>query len=168
LSLAVALVATAVLCPHPAAAAAPACAAPVHRGFDFMLGSWIARHADGEIIGTATISSVLRGCAVRFDWTGRKYSGTSYNAYIADERHWQKSWFDDTGNLELLTGHATPGVLAYEATTRDKTISPGPIVVSEEWRKLPDGRVRQLYRISTDARRSWKTLFTLYYSKVTS
>ncbi len=165
--LAVALVATAVLCPPPSGAAARACEAPAHHAFDFMLGSWIARHADGKIIGTATVSSVLKGCAVRFDWTGFKYSGTSYNAYAEDDHLWQKSWFDDTGYRELLTGHARPGVMAYEMTTRDKTIAPGAIVVTEEWRKLHDGRVRQLYRVSADHRRTWRTLFTLYYTKVT-
>jgi len=48
-----------------------------------------------------------------------------------------------------------------------RRVSSGPIVTSEEWRMLADGRLRQRYRISVDARRTWRMLFTLYDTKVT-
>jgi hypothetical protein len=142
----------------PAGAAPNRCAGPAYRAFDFFLGSWVARHLDGKDFGAAVVTKVLGECALRVDWHGGKYDGTSYNMWVADEKRWQKSWFDDMGNTEIVTGHASPGLLVYEGTARERQ--------REEWRRISDREVRQTYRISRDSGTTWKIGFILVYYKL--
>lgn len=142
----------------PASATPNRCTGAAYRGYDFFLGSWVARHVGGPDFGVAVVSKVLGDCAVRVDWHGGKYDGTSYNMWVADEKRWQKSWFDDQGNTEIITGQAAPGLLVYEGTGRERQ--------REEWRRISQREVRQTYRISEDGGKTWKIGFILVYTKL--
>jgi hypothetical protein len=135
------------------------CADSAHRAYDFFLGSWIARHADGTIIGTAAVTPVLGGCALRVDWTGSNFTGYSTDAYVADEHRWQKAWFDTKGRTEIVNGKAVHGSIVFEGTGREHQ--------REEWRPVSARVVHQMYDVTEDGGKTWRRAFLLVYSKVT-
>lgn len=142
---------------------APACEAPEHRGFDFWLGEWDVRSADGKLAGTNSIKREYGGCVVheRYD-TGRGYSGESLNVYDASRKVWHQSWVDTSGLLLLLEG----GVRDSKMVLEGQTIGPDgkPTRHRITWTPNADGTVRQLWE-STDANGQWTVAFDGKYTR---
>ncbi len=65
-----------------------------HRQFDFWLGQWEVRDADGTLQGNNLIESVQRGCALREQWRSvRGGTGESLNYFDPGRGEWQ-TWFE--------------------------------------------------------------------------
>ena len=146
------------LSPHaPAQAPQQACVGPEHRAFDFWLGEWEVRGADGKRAGSSRITREYGGCVIheRYD-TGRGYRGESLNVYDAPRRVWHQTWVDTAGLLLLLDGGLRDGHMVLEGRT------PGADGAQTahriRWTPNPDGTVRQLWE-STDAAGAWKVIF---------
>lgn len=152
----------------PAALAAqqappPGCTAAEHRQFDFWIGDWQVRGADGRLLGHNRISGVLDGCAVLEEWTGAAGgTGRSLNAYDRADGSWKQNWVDNGGGRLDLTGGWDAGRMVLTGESR----RPDGTTVRHRVSFIPaaDG-VRQLWEQSLDAGVTWSVAFDGMYRK---
>lgn len=147
-----------------AEAASPPCAEGPHREFDFWVGEWDVRDAEGKTAGVNRIASEENGCVLVERWkSAAGGSGQSYNYYDPAARKWKQLWVG-LGILLHMEGGLVDGSmrlegpLQYLADGRRTTLR-------GTWSKLPDGRVRQHFEESADGGKSWTTWFDGYYSR---
>lgn len=140
------------------------CAAAEHRQFDFWVGKWEVRDAQGEPAGTNTIEPILDGCVLSESWEGAEGSrGRSFNLYWSRDERWHQTWVDAQGGLLELAGglDGSAMVMRGDGIARD-----GATVLHEiRWDPLQDGRVRQHWRVSRDGGESWNEVFLGFYSR---
>ena len=152
--------------PQPSAGANgdSACAADGHRQFDFWIGDWIVHTEDGRLAGTNRIERALDGCVLTETWASARGSrGQSVNIYAPAQGGWHQTWVDDGGLLLLLDGGIVDGRMVLSGRT---TGADGQVTLQEvSWQPLPDGRVRQHWRSSTDDGGSWTEVFVGLYSR---
>ncbi len=161
------LVCIAVLVPMTAEAQQPtACSASPYRQFDFWLGDWEVTNLQGTVVGTNTIRKILKGCVLHEHWRGAGGgSGQSHNIYNLQTGKWHQSWVADNGQLLMLDGGLDD---QGRMVLRRETVSEGGATVIDEiaWERVEGGRVRQIWRKSTDGGTNWQVVFNGLYSKV--
>ena len=140
------------------------CTAPESRQFDFWIGDWDVFQPDGKQAGTNRITPVY-GCVLHESWKGRGgYEGQSFNRYDAARGVWHQTWVDSSGGLLVIEGAFTDGAMRLS-----DAVQPGkkdPLQVNEiTWSQNADGSVRQLWRVSADGGKTWKTSFDGKYVK---
>lgn len=137
------------------------CAAPEHRQFDFWLGDWEVRAADGRLLGTNHITAILSGCALQEEWASAdgRIRGVSQNAFDVTGRRWHQAWVDTSGQRLDLVGGLVGAAMVLEQR------GPAAHVERVTWTPLPDGRVRQHWEASDDGGNAWKTSFDGFYQK---
>lgn len=139
---------------------------PRFREFDFWIGEWEVRLADGSLAGANTISKEELGCTLLERWRGAAGStGTSLNFYDPVAGHWIQHWVgagvfvEIAGGIEdgsmRLTGHV-------HYTGNGETWP-----FRGTWTLLQDGRVRQFFEESRDEGKTWNPWFEGFYSKKT-
>lgn len=162
---------TALLTAHGAVAgqadpAPPTCSAPEHRQFDFWIGDWEVRMANGKHAGRNTITVVAGGCALHEHWVGRGgFTGQSLNGWNRHTRRWQQTWLDSSGGRLDLVGEAEGGGMRLEGQAPDDSEPHRVVAHRIRWTPLPDGRVRQLWESSADEGRTWSVAFDGYYRR---
>lgn len=127
------------------------------RQFDFWLGEWDVRAADGRPAGRNTIRSLLSGAVIHEDWqSAAGWRGQSVNFYNDELGSWEQLWVQDDGSQTHYTdGHFTEGALRFATSTRD-----GPRRLS--FYPLPNGWVRQVGE--TQAIGEWIVEYDLIYT----
>ena len=140
------------------------CSAPVYRQFDFWVGSWVVTNPAGLQIGTNHIDKVLGGCALQEHWVGSGRSrGTSLNVYDARHHVWHQTWVDNDGWLLVLEGGLENGSMVLSGTSVDRS---GKTVLNRiTWTPRDADHVRQLWQVSTDDGKHWKTVFDGLYTR---
>lgn len=148
-------------------AAAPSsgqCASPEHRQFDFWVGDWKVSDRAGAPQGTNDVTLEYGGCVVVEHWKGvRGMTGSSFNAYDASRKVWHQTWVDDRGGVILLEGGIVGGKMVLEGPARGPKGEATTNRIS--WEKLPDGRVLQLWTVSSDGGKTWTTSFEGFYAR---
>ncbi len=142
------------------------CSAPAYRQFDFWVGSWVVTNPAGLKVGTNHIEKVLGGCALQEHWEGTGRSrGTSLNAYDARRHVWHQTWVDNSGDgLLVIEGGMKDGSMVMSGTSVSKT---GKTVLNRiTWTPRDADHVRQLWQVSTDGGKHWKTVFDGLYTRV--
>jgi hypothetical protein len=87
------------------------------RQFDFWLGEWVVRDADGERVGSNVIRRVHDGAALEEQWVGASgVTGSSLSTYDAAEAAWVQCWVDAAGRFIHLAGGFEDGAMHLEAT----------------------------------------------------
>ena len=139
------------------AAGAP-CADAVHRQFDFWIGEWEVRAADGTLLGHNSITSIHGGCALAERWRGASGgTGSSLNAYDASADRWRQMWIGSDGTLLELEGRLEPDGIVLTGSTRR---ADGRAVLHRiTWTPVAGRAVRQLWEVSLDEGRSWRSSF---------
>jgi hypothetical protein len=143
------------------------CTSPVHRQFDFWLGTWDVVGANGRFAGVNRIELVDGGCALYESWSsgGGGYTGRSLNSVGGDGR-WRQTWVD-TGGLRLeLVGGLVDGKMVLEGETPAATAGAPPVRNRITWSPEAEGRVRQHWETSADAGKTWTTAFDGTYHAV--
>lgn len=140
------------------------CTSPERRQFDFWVGDWIVRDANGKLAGTNLVTREFGGCALQEHWkgvgTGR---GSSFNSYLPGAKLWQQTWVDNQGLTLHLTGTLRGDSMVLRGTRIDAR---GRTVVDRIiWTPLRGGRVRQHWQESTDNGKHYTEIFDGYYSK---
>lgn len=135
------------------------------RAFDFWLGNWNVYGQDGQLGGTNSVTSELKGCAIEEHWTdaagGR---GRSINTYDAGSGKWNQLWMDATGLAIILEGESSPGQISMSGDT--PRFIGGPIISNRiTWSRLSPRRVRQFWEVSEDGRQTWNPVFDGDYRK---
>jgi hypothetical protein len=141
------------------------CTGPEFRQFDFWIGEWEVRSAQGQLLGHNRITSILSGCALQEEWASAngKSRGVSHNAFDSNDGKWHQSWVDNSPSRLDLIGGLVDGRMVMEQRSRDGA---GKAVVHRiTWTPMPEGRLRQLWESSADDGGTWKTAFDGYYSR---
>ncbi len=142
----------------------PPCSGPEHRQFDFWIGRWEVTDADGRVVGRNRIEAVYDGCGLREEWTSTNgWRGGSLTLFDHARDRWHQSWIDQSGRLLLLDGGLDGADMVLSGTVPGDD---GEVVLHEiRWTPLPDGRVRQRWRTSTDGGATWEEAFVGFYSR---
>ena len=139
------------------------CSSAQHRAFDFWVGDWVVRTADGKVAGHNKIDREYGGCVVHEHYTtDRGYGGESLNIYDAARGVWHQSWVDNGGLLLTIEGGIRDGKMVMEGQSPGKAGKPSKQRIT--WTPNADGTVRQLWE-STDAKGGWVTAFDGVYSR---
>ena len=140
------------------------CTAEAYGQFNFWLGNWTSYDKDGKKQGDNSITSIMGGCTLQENWTGRggQYQGTSYNFYDRVSGKWYQTWVDNQGGHLFLSGSfdGTSMQLSGSQNTGKETV-----VNRITWTPLEDGRVRQHWEVSKDDGQTWSTAFDGYYQR---
>ena len=145
----------------PAPAPPPkACAAPVHRQFDFWIGRWDVFLPDGSKAGENVVESIAGGCALQESWTGRGgVTGRSLNIHDVRDGRWHQTWVDSSGERLDLSGTYRDGRMVL-ASAVGEVGKPGDRSVQRiTWSTNPDGSVRQLWESSDDGGATYRVAF---------
>ena len=139
------------------------CADDAHHQFDFWVGTWEVTNAQGNVLGTNEISSILGGCVLLEEWqSSGPYSGKSLNIYDAATDKWHQTWVDSGGLLLELDGKLVDGSMVMKGRRpgQDGT----EVLHRITWEPLEDGDVRQTWDTSADEGQTWATQFDGRYS----
>ncbi|MBC7901096.1 MAG: hypothetical protein H7070_13715 [Saprospiraceae bacterium] len=141
-------------------AANPCKANPEFRQFDFWIGEWEARNAQGVIVGSSSIQLVLGDCIIFENWSTPVSSGKSFNVYDTTDRRWHQTWVDDKGTFVHYIGDLKDGKMVYVA---DTIIAGKKTLAKMTFSKLENGDVRQLGENSADGGKTWTPAFDFTY-----
>ena len=143
----------------------PCCTAE-HRAFDFWVGTWEVRLADGTPAGVNRIVKSEGGCVLQEHWqsASQGFTGTSLNYLNTATGQWEQLWVDNGGNILKLKGNREGDqmVLASEpfqgpdGSQRVNRIT---------WTLREDGTVRQLWEVLEEGE-AVQVLFDGYYHPV--
>ena len=143
------------------------CTSPVHRQFDFWLGTWDVVGANGRFAGVNRIELVDGGCALYESWSsgGGGYTGRSLNSVGGDGR-WRQTWVDAGGLRLELVGGLVDGKMVLEGETPAATAGAPPVRNRITWSPRAEGGLRQHWETSADAGKTWTTAFDGTYHAV--
>ncbi len=154
--------------PAPAQTSAPVqtqapkpCDSEQHRQFDFWVGDWEVSQPDGKVVGSNRIEKILDGCVIKENWVGGSMRGESYN--ISTASGWHQTWVDTTGRLLTLDGELQNGKMVLAGQTQGQDGK--PIQHEIAWTPMEDGRVKQHWRTSRDAGKTWSDAFVGLYAR---
>lgn len=135
------------------------------REFDFWVGDWEVRDADGNLVGENTITREEGGCLLVEKWRGAKGStGMSINYLDGTAGEWVQSWHAAGGYRIFIRGGLTDDGMLLSGTI-DLIASGDSSPFRGLWTPLPDGRVRQYFEQSNDDGKTWKPWFEGFYSR---
>ena len=159
------LIGAVALCLTAAAHAAPTapCVAPEYRQFDFWLGDWDVTDPAGKAAGHNRVTREYGGCVLQEHWTGAGGSiGSSFNIYDPVRKLWHQTWVDNGGTLLELEGGLQGGSMVMSGEQQQPD---GSTLVNRITWSPKAGKVRQLWEVSSDGGKSWKTVFDGLYTK---
>jgi tetratricopeptide (TPR) repeat protein len=134
------------------------------RMFDFWVGEWEVKNAQGQLAGQSSVQRLLEGCALYENWTDTQGGGgKSLNSYNTDTKQWQQFWTDQYGRVtEYRESEWIDGSLRFTA----KQIMPqGPALLHMTFTPISADVVRQFGEMSTDSGKTWAPTFDLYYHR---
>ena len=138
---------------------------PPHRQFDFWLGDWEVRDAEGKLGGHNRITAEQKGCVLQEQWRSQRGgTGQSLNYYDPQSGKWRQLWLDAGASIIDISGGLENGSMVLEGSIYylgAKTEKP----FRGTWTLLEDGRVRQFFQ-EKDAEDKWQTWFEGFYSRV--
>ncbi len=138
------------------------------RAFDFWIGEWEVRGADGTLQGENTISVEERGCVLLERWRGLQGStGMSINYLDTMTDEWVQIWRAASGyEINIRGGMTGDGMLLRGTIHYIGTGQTAPF--RGLWTPLPDGRVRQFFEQSSDDGETWQPWFEGFYARKTA
>ena len=149
---------------NPATPPAAPCDRPECRQFDFWVGDWEVRTADGKLAGTNRVDKILAGCVVFENWSGaRGMHGKSFNMYDAGRQLWHQTWVDDHGTLLTLEGTFHDGEMVLDGQA--PASGGGTLRHRITWEPLADGQVKQHWTTSADDGQTWQDAFVGFYRR---
>jgi hypothetical protein len=127
--------------------------------FDFWLGRWEVRIADGTLVGHSEVTKQDGGCTVVERWHGAGgASGTSISFFAPSKGEWRQVWAGSGGTLIDLSGGLVDGSMHLEGTI--EYVEPERVVAFRgTWTPQPGGAVRQLLEEFDLAAQSWQPWF---------
>lgn len=139
------------------------CADEAHHEFDFWVGTWEVSNAQGSVVGTNEISSILGGCVLLEEWQSKgPYSGKSLNIYDAANDKWHQTWVDNGGLLLELDGKLVDGNMVMKGHRPGQ--DGAEVLHRITWEPLEDGDVQQTWDTSADDGQTWTTQFDGRYT----
>ncbi len=131
--------------------------------FDFWLGSWEVRLADGTLVGQSEVTRRDGGCSVVEEWDGTGGStGSSISYFIPSRGQWRLVWVGSAGTLIDMIGRPADDGMRLEGTieyANQDLVS----AFRGSWTVLEDGAVRQLFEEFSVVAQGWVPWFDGYY-----
>lgn len=141
-------------------AANPCKASPSFREFDFWIGEWDAKNAQGITVGSSSIQLILGQCVIFENWSTPVSSGKSFNIFDTTDKKWHQTWVSDKGTLTNYVGGLIDGRMVLDA---ESVVNGKKTINRMTFSKLADGSVRQHGEASNDEGKSWTTTFDFTY-----
>lgn len=145
--------------PAPHSSIPTPCSAPQYHQFDFWLGDWDtfepgAAKPDARV----RVTSILGGCAVHEDYRQANGArGESFSIYDASRNLWHQTWVTNGGKLLVIEGRFTRGQIVMAGVDHFRHV-----LVRGAWVPMHGG-VRETAVLSSDAGKTWKPWFDLYF-----
>jgi len=134
--------------------------------FDFWLGRWEVRLADGTLVGHNTITKRDGGCTVHEQWEGAGgSSGTSINFYVPSREQWRQIWVGSAATLIDMAGGLVDGEIQMEGTI-EYAYQNRVLAFRGTWSQGADGRVRQRMEEFDIVNQGWRLWFDGFYRRV--
>jgi hypothetical protein len=138
---------------------------PEARQFDFWLGRWEVRGADGTLLGYDTITRAEGGCAILEQWEGSGGSaGRSMSFYLPSREQWRTVWSGSAGNSIDMTGSLVDGEMVMEGTI-EYVQQNRVVAIRARWTPGSDGRVRQRIEEFNLAGPTWDLWFDGFFRR---
>lgn len=133
--------------------------------FDFWLGQWEVRGADGRLLGHNTVTREDGGCSVHESWDGNAGStGSSVTFYLPSRGQWRQVWVGSGGTHFDMTGGLNDGEMHLEGTIeyldQDQVIA-----FRGTWTVGAGGRVRQRMEQFDLVSQTWELWFDGFYRR---
>jgi hypothetical protein len=133
--------------------------------FDFWVGEWDVRLANGTVAGSNVIEKQENDCVMVERWTSA-FGGTgmsiNYLDKITDE--WVQIWNASGGSQINIRGGLTEDGMALSGTIHN--VANGTTAPFRGlWTPLEDGRVRQYFEQSNDGGETWVPWFEGFYTR---
>lgn len=134
--------------------------------FDFWLGRWEVRGADGTLLGHNTVTRDQGGCVVREEWDGNPgSSGMSMSFYLPSRGQWRQVWIGSGGTHIDMTGGLVDGEMQMEGTI--EYVEPERVVAFRAtWSLGAGGRVRQRMEEFDLVSQNWRLWFDGFYRRI--
>jgi hypothetical protein len=157
-------IAAASLLAGSAVAAAPPCAEGPYRHFDFWVGEWDVRDAQGTLAGVNRVSSEQDGCVIVERWSSASGgTGQSLNYYDPAAGKWKQLWIG-LGLLLHMEGGLRDGSMRLEGPLQ--YLAEGrTTLLRGTWTPLPEQRMHHHFEESQDGGATWATWFDGYYTR---
>lgn len=141
------------------------CSGELHQAFDFWVGEWEVKTADGKVAGHNIITK--QDCYLFERWSGAGGSGgASLNFVNPATGLWTQDWMGSGGGRILIEGEFKDGSMTLVGTN---TLPNGTQrAFRGSWTPLKDGRVRQFFEESKDDGKSFAPWFEGFYQKKTT
>lgn len=138
----------------------PCKARPEFRQFDFWIGEWLPKNAQGVTVGTSSIQLILGSCIIFENWETPVSAGKSFNLYDIRDGKWHQTWVDAKG----LTMHYVGGLVDGKMVLDSESVQNGKKTIARmTFSKLANGDVRQHGENSVDDGKTWTTSFDFIY-----
>ncbi|WP_223670135.1 hypothetical protein [Kangiella shandongensis] len=138
------------------------CSDDEYHQFDFWVGEWEVFNPKGKKVGENTIEKILNDCSLKESWRGVSGSvGHSFNIYDNSSQQWHQTWVDNRGSLLQLDGGLVKDAMVLQGVTQGRN---GVVLNKITWTPVADN-VRQVWQVSTDEGKTWKTIFNGLYKK---
>lgn len=130
-----------------------------YRDFDFIIGNWEFRTADGNKIGEQTITKQGEGCAIIEEWTEVSgITGRGMSFVDPKTRLWRQVWMSSRFQIDYSGGLNESGAMVLEGTmypTNDNTSSK----IRGVWMKQTDGSIKKEFLRFDEKTNKWNTFF---------
>jgi len=162
------LIACAVLLVSPTFAQTPhadACTQPERSQLDFWVGHWdVYPTGTTKLIAHSLIEKLYAGCAIRENWMPLGATGGgSLSAWNPRTGKWHQTWTDSSGATVEFDGGLAGDTMTIVGFWPN-VIAPGKDgVVRMNYRRNPDGSVRQWGEVTQDGGKSWSPSFDFTY-----
>lgn len=138
----------------------PCKARPEFRQFDFWIGEWLPKNAQGVTVGTSSIQLILGSCIIFENWATPVSSGKSFNVFDVRDGKWHQTWVDDKGRMTHYVGGLVDGKMVMDS---ESVANGRKTIIRMTFSKLADENVRQHGENSTDGGKTWTTSFDFTY-----
>jgi tetratricopeptide (TPR) repeat protein len=137
------------------------CTAAEYRHFDFWLGDWDESSTPSPGRVSRNRNSRINDGSNQLELytTPTGYAGTRMKFYDATLKLWHQTWIDNQGGALYLEGSLQGKSMVLSTTAGKESVQ------RITWTPLDDGRVRQHWEATTDAGKTWSTVFDGYYAK---
>ena len=148
-----------------AMAGSPGCKAPEYRQLDFWLGNWKAYDNDGKgpYVARDEVTALLGDCVILEKYRQNDgLDGNGVTIYDASRNLWHQTWVTNSGQLLILEGRFSRGVLTMSGSNWGKD---GKRVWYRVSWKSQDGGVQETAVVSTEAGLSGRPPFDILFVK---
>ncbi len=153
--------------PPPQPGAAPCSSDPAFRDFDFWVGDWDVKPAQGPTPPQPMFNRITReerGCLIHEAWNGGGLTGQSFNIFEASRRIWRQFWVDAGGTVHEYWGRWRDGAMRMRGFIRSPRFA-APLPVRLTFFRLGPDTVRQFSETSADGGTTWSTAYDFIYER---